>query len=153
MNQKHSNHQNRPENTQGDSKKRNPDRNIIYHFLVGLGFLALIGWFYLMREIEFMTWVTALGPETHKGAMNMLAVMIWMLPAFLCWKYYMRYINRKLDIQGIFYEDHYYGKPTPVKDKPESNLSDQDNDPKTDNESAQRTENATTDSKPRPDPE
>ena len=123
-----------PQNSSEDSQKRNPDRNIIYHFLMGLGFLALIGWFYLMREIEFMAWITALGPESHKGAMNMLAVMIWMLPAFLCWKYYMRYINRKLNIQGIFYEDYYYGKPEQNNDKsginnPSQNKSSRD--PKT----------------------
>ncbi len=84
------------------------ERNILYHILMGLGFLALIGWFWLMREIEFMSWLSAMGPASHTGAMNLLAIMVWMLPGLLCWKYYVRYINRKLKITGIFYEDHFY---------------------------------------------
>ncbi|MEH6628577.1 MAG: hypothetical protein V7739_19225 [Motiliproteus sp.] len=95
-----------------EQKQDTPNRSIFYHILMGLGFLVLISWFYLMREVGFMTWLSAKGPETHKGAMNMLAIMIWMLPAFLCWKYYLRYINRKLKIRGIYYEDHYYGTTT-----------------------------------------
>jgi len=82
---------------------------VLYHLLMGVGFVALIGWFALMRELGFMTWVSTFGPPTHTGAMNMLAIMIWMLPAFLAWKYYVRFLNRTLNVRGIYYEDHYYG--------------------------------------------
>ncbi len=103
------------------------NRSILYHILMGLGFLALIGWFYLMREIGFMVWLSSMGPDTHKGAMNMLAIMIWMLPAFLCWKYYLRYINRKLKIRGMYYEDHYYGTKTESDDSDEKAAADNKN--------------------------
>ena len=110
---------------QTTGKTTDPDRKIIYHLLMGIGFLGLIGWFYLMRQLEFMVWLSAFGPESHKGAMNMLAVMVWMLPAFFCWKYYVRFINKRLNIGGIYYEDHYYrsedkADPSPTKDKPEN---------------------------------
>lgn len=90
--------------------------SLLYHLLMGVGFVALVGWFALMRELEFMAWVTALGPASHAGAMNMLAIMLWMLPAFLLWKYYVRWLNRRLKVGGIYYEDSYYGSgPQPPK--------------------------------------
>ncbi len=95
------------------------NRSLTYHVLVGLGFVALIAWFYLMRELQFMSWVTSLGPATHAGAMNMLAIILWMLPGFLVWKYYMRFINRKLKITGIFYEDHFYKDQQQSDQQPE----------------------------------
>jgi len=88
----------------------NSDRPILYHALMGVGFLGLIGWFALLRELGFMTWLTSLGPATHAGALNMLAIMLWMLPAFLAWKYYLRWLNRWLNVRGIYYEDHYYNR-------------------------------------------
>ncbi|MCW8885124.1 MAG: hypothetical protein OQK12_07695 [Motiliproteus sp.] len=114
------------------SEPEKNNRSITYHIFMGLGFLALVAWFYLMRKVGFIDWVTAQGPSTHTGAMNMLAIMIWMLPGFFCWKYYVRFLNKKLNIRGMYYEDHYYGK---VEDQPatkgavdDSKKPDEDND-------------------------
>ncbi|WP_210396324.1 hypothetical protein [Motiliproteus sediminis] len=88
---------------------RNSDNPLLYQLLMASGLLALIGWFALMRQVGFMSWLTSLGPDSHIGALNLVAIMLWMLPALLIWKYYLRWINRRLRVRGIYYEDSYYG--------------------------------------------
>ncbi len=83
-----------------DSSKPAPTNKWIYYPLLGLGFVLLVGWFYLMRQLHFMAWLAEFGPATHKGSFNMLAIMLWMIPALLLWKYYLRWLNQRFEIGG-----------------------------------------------------
>ncbi|MEH6472413.1 MAG: hypothetical protein V7752_14285 [Halopseudomonas sp.] len=102
---------------------KSPSHNPLYYILLGIGCAALVGWFYLMRQLELMEWMAQLGPETHKGSMNLLAVMLWMVPALVLWKYYLRWLNQRFDIGGQYDDDRHNAqyqqdskKPTETKD-------------------------------------
>ncbi|WP_207061084.1 hypothetical protein [Motiliproteus sp. SC1-56] len=100
---------------------------LLYHLLMALGFIFLVAAFYLMQYLNFTGWVASLGPVSHQGAFKMVAVMIWMTPAFLAWKHYVRFINRRLEIQGRYYEDTYYGtQPDNATPKPSNEGAQQD---------------------------
>lgn len=104
--------------------KPEPRNKLVYYPLLGLGFVFLIGWFYLMRQLGVMEWMASLGPETHKGSFNMLAIMLWMIPALLLWKYYLRWLNQRHEIGGQHdHERHdamYQSDKAPDNDKPNS---------------------------------
>lgn len=78
-----------------------------YYLLQALGLALLVGWFYLMRQLGWIEWLTMQGPDSHKGSFNLLAIMLWMLPALLAWKYYSRLLHRWFDIGGQFDEDRH----------------------------------------------
>jgi hypothetical protein len=93
----------RPDNaasTPQPSGRPEPSNKLIYYPLLGLGLVFLVVWFYLMRQVNFMEWLAQFGPETHTGSFNMLAIMLWMVPALLLWKYYLRWLNRRFEIGG-----------------------------------------------------
>lgn len=89
---------------------------LLYHLAMGVGFLYLIGSFYLMQTAGFTAWVAGLGPASHRGTLQLVAIMVWMTPTFLLWKYYVRWLNRTLRIKGIYYEDSYYNSQPPETD-------------------------------------
>lgn len=110
-------------------------RPLLYHLLMAVGLLVMIGWMALMREVGFMTWLAKQGPATHTGALNLVAIMLWMLPALLAWKYYLRWLHRTLQVRGRYYEDDYYRNSPPApkgsadqQRQPESQ-ADSDSDP------------------------
>ena len=86
-----------------------------YYLGLSMGLAALVGWFYLMRQLGLIEWFARLGPESHKGSLNLVAIMLWMLPALLGWKYYLRWLHRRFDIKGQYDQDRHdaqYQHPT-----------------------------------------
>lgn len=82
----------------------------LHHAGVAAGFLFLIAWFYLGRKSGFLDWAVSLSPQSHAGAVLMVAIMMMMLPAFFMWKYANRWLEKKLNITGRYYEDDVYRK-------------------------------------------
>lgn len=112
----------RPEPSRPDSSKPEPSNKLVYYPLLGLGFVFLVGWFYLMRELNFMEWLAQFGPSTHKGSFNMLAIMLWMIPSLLVWKYYLRWLNRRFEIGGQHDQDRHdamYKDSSPTDARPD----------------------------------
>ena len=96
---------------QDDSRALPP----LYYLLLTLGCGALLGWFYLLRHWQLMEWMAQFGPPSHTGSMNLLAIMLWLLPALLVWKYYLRWLNQRFKIGGQFDQDRHdaqYQKPS-----------------------------------------
>ncbi|MEH6650701.1 MAG: hypothetical protein V7707_11800 [Motiliproteus sp.] len=104
--------------------KPEPRNKLVYYPLLGLGFFFLIGWFYLMRQLGVMEWMASLGPETYKGSFNMLAIILWMLPALLLWKYYLRWLNQRHEIGGQYDQERhdamYNSDNKPASNEPDS---------------------------------
>lgn len=86
------------------------NKHLLHHVGVAVGFIILIGWFYLGRKSGFLDWAVSFAPASHAGAILMLAIMVMMLPAFLAWKYANRWLEKKLNITGKYYEDDVYKK-------------------------------------------
>ncbi|MDF2180813.1 hypothetical protein [Neptuniibacter sp. CAU 1671] len=82
-------------------------RKLLHHIAVGGGFLGLILWFYVGREIGVLDWATALMPEQHAGAGLMLGIMLVMTPGFFIWARYNRWVEQKLAVRGFYYETAY----------------------------------------------
>lgn len=83
---------------------------VLHHAGVAAGFLFLMAWFYLGRKMGFLDWAVSMSPASHAGAVLMLAIMVMMIPAFLIWKYANRWLEKKLNITGRYYEDDVYRK-------------------------------------------
>ena len=80
----------------------------------GVGFAGLIIWFAVGRQLGILDWITALFPPSHAGAGLMVAIMLMMTPGFLIWKFYNRWVEKRLQVKGRYYEDDVY---LPAKDK------------------------------------
>jgi len=83
----------------------------LYLLATAAGFCGLIAWFVMGRQLGVLDWISGFFPASHTGAGVMVAVMILMTPAFLIWKYYNRWIEKRLKVQGRYYEDAVYRKP------------------------------------------
>lgn len=83
----------------------------LYLLATALGFAGLILWFVAGRQLGILDWISALFPPSHAGAGLMVAVMILMTPAFLIWKYYNRWIEKRLQVKGRYYEEDIYLPP------------------------------------------
>ncbi len=83
---------------------------LLHHLGVATGFIFLIVWFYTGRQLGFLDWAVSFAPASHAGAVLMLAIMVMMVPAFLIWKYANRWLERKLNVTGKYYEDDVYRK-------------------------------------------
>lgn len=83
---------------------------LLHHIGIALGLIFLGSWFYWGRRSGFLDWAVSMAPESHAGAVLMLAIMVMMVPAFLIWKYANRWIEKKLNITGRYYEDEVYRK-------------------------------------------
>lgn len=92
-----------------DNQSPAPKRQkLLHHIGVALGLLGL-GIYYLLVEASgFLTWATSLVGEEYAGSALMVGIMISMTPAFFAWKHYNRFIERRLAIKGIYYEDGFY---------------------------------------------
>lgn len=91
----------------------NPKKQkLLHHIAAGAGFIFLIAWLYMARELRILDWIAYQFPEKYTGAGLMVAVMVVMTPGFYIWTLYNRWVERKLEIKGIYYEDGLY------KDKP-----------------------------------
>ncbi|GGK68936.1 hypothetical protein [Amphritea balenae] len=81
---------------------------VLHHIGTGAGFLFLIGYYLFMDQTGFYDWITAQLPEEYAGSGLMLGIMIAMTPGFLVWKYYNRWVEKKLGVKGKYYEDGFY---------------------------------------------
>lgn len=82
--------------------------NTLHHIATGIGFTFLIGWYLLCRYLGFIDWTTLQMPTGYEGSGLMLAIIIMMTPAFFIWSRFNRFVEKKLNIKGIYYEDSYY---------------------------------------------
>ncbi|TCK08904.1 hypothetical protein [Marinobacterium mangrovicola] len=84
---------------------------LLHHLGVGCGFLGLILWFFVGRELGVLDWAASLAPEGYSGAALMLGIMLIMTPAFALWTLFNRWLERKLTITGRYMEDDVYLPP------------------------------------------
>ncbi len=89
---------------------------LLHHIATAAGLLFLGGWFWFFRSLGALDRITGLLPESHAGAGLMIGIAVVMLPAFFIWKLYNRWVERRLGIRGIYYEDHYYSKENGKED-------------------------------------
>lgn len=83
----------------------------LYLLATGAGFAGLLLWFVTGRSLGVLDWISALFPDSHAGAGLMVAIMVLMTPGFLLWKYYNRWVEKRLKVKGRFYEDGAYLPP------------------------------------------
>ncbi|WP_286238409.1 hypothetical protein [Neptuniibacter halophilus] len=86
----------------------NANNKIIHHLAVAVGFIGLLAWFYAGRQLGFLDWITLQMPAKYAGSGLMLGIMILMTPGFFIWARYNRWVEKRLQIKGIYYEDSYY---------------------------------------------
>lgn len=91
----------------------------LYLLASGIGFLGLIGWFVIGRELGILDWASQLVPASHQGAGIMLGIMLMMLPGFFLWKLYNRWIEKRLQVKGVYLEDDVYLPPKNKTKKPD----------------------------------
>jgi len=87
------------------------DHPRLYLLAMGAGFAGLIGWFVIGRSLGVLDWISGLFPPSHAGAGLMVAIMVLMTPGFLLWKFYNRWIEKRLKVTGRYYEDDVYLPP------------------------------------------
>lgn len=83
---------------------------LIHHLGVALGFVGLMGWYYVGDRYGLMQLLVDLFPSSHSGAAVMLGIMLVMAPGFFVWKLYNRWLERYLGVKGRYYEDDFYAK-------------------------------------------
>lgn len=88
-----------------------------HHIAVAIGFAGLILWYYAGKELGFLDWMIQQVPRDYAGAGMMLGVMIMMTPGFYLWTLYNRWIEKKLSVKGIYYEDEFYKENEELKNK------------------------------------
>lgn len=86
------------------------NNKVLHHIGVGTGFFGLILWGYAADQFGLFTLLTGYFPESHAGAGLMLGIMLVMTPGFFIWKYYNRWLEKRLQIKGRYYEDDFYKK-------------------------------------------
>ncbi|UTW13637.1 hypothetical protein [Marinobacterium rhizophilum] len=91
------------------------NKKLLHHIATALGLVFLGLWYLLFKQLGALDWVISLVPSSHAGAGLMLGIAIVMIPGFFIWKLYNRWVERRLDIRGRYYEDSYY-RPDPDKD-------------------------------------
>ena len=85
-------------------------QKMLHHIGVALGLTGLGAYYLIIDASGFLEWATGLVDEEYTGSALMVAIMVSMTPAFLLWKYYNRFLERRLAIKGIYYEDSFYKK-------------------------------------------
>ncbi|WP_315983168.1 hypothetical protein [Aliamphritea spongicola] len=83
---------------------------MLHHIGVALGLTGLGAYYLIIDASGFLEWATSLVDEEYTGSALMVGIMVSMTPAFLLWKYYNRFLERRLAIKGIYYEDSFYKK-------------------------------------------
>lgn len=92
------------------------NNKLLHHIAVAVGFIFLIVWYYTGYTLGFLDWMIQQAPREYAGAGMMVGVMIMMTPGFFIWSRYNRWVEKKLSIKGIYYEDSFY-KDEPTKPK------------------------------------
>lgn len=90
-----------------------------HHIAVAIGFIGLIAWGYCGRYSGFLDWIILQVPEKYAGSALMVGIMIMMTPGLFLWTLYNRWIEKRLKIKGIYYEDEYYKENEALKTKKE----------------------------------
>jgi hypothetical protein len=85
-----------------------PRTKLLHHIATAAGLLFLGAWYVLFKQLGLLDWIINLVPQSHAGAGLMLGIAAVMMPGFFLWKLYNRWVERRLDIRGIYYEDAYY---------------------------------------------
>ena len=94
-----------------------PHAKLLHHIATAIGFAWLIGWFYLCKHFGVMDWGVTLLPQGYEGAGLMLVIGLMMVPAFFIWSRFNRFVEKKLEIKGKYYEDEYYTSEQATKHK------------------------------------
>jgi len=89
----------------------------LHHFAAGVGFAGLILWYYAGYKLGFLDWAIQQVPQKYAGAGMMVGVMVLMTPGFFIWSRYNRWIEKRLDITGQYYEDEYYKNDEALKEQ------------------------------------
>jgi len=84
------------------------NKKFLHHLATGAGFAGLIGWFYMGRELGIMEWAAQQVPAEYGGAGLMVGIMLVMTPGFFLWKLFNRWVEKRLEVTGMYYEDAYY---------------------------------------------
>ena len=84
------------------------NKNVKHHFATAIAFAFLVFWYYLLQRFGFFDFTTELMSEEYAGSGLMLGIGIGMTPAFFIWSRFNRWVEKKLQIKGIYYEDSYY---------------------------------------------
>ncbi len=90
---------------------------LLHHIAVAVGLIGLGAWFYFGRYSGFLDWIILQVPQKYAGSALMLGIMLMMTPGFFIWTLYNRWIEKKLSIKGIYYEDEYYKDQDQLKNK------------------------------------
>ncbi|MFW1677802.1 hypothetical protein ACFVYJ_08465 [Pontibacter sp. JAM-7] len=90
-----------------DNNAAQKRQKLLHHIAVGCGFMGLILWFYIGRELGILDWAASLLPQEHAGAGLMLGIMLLMTPGFFIWSRYNRWVEHRLAIRGFYYETEY----------------------------------------------
>ncbi len=83
-------------------------KNFKHHLATAIAFAFLIGWFYALQSLGFFDYMTSIMPEKYQGSGLMVGICFGMAPGFFIWSRFNRWVEKKLEIKGIYYEDSYY---------------------------------------------
>ena len=97
-----------------DKTKIQRRQKLMHHIGVALGLLGLGAYYLIIDSSGFLEWATSLVSDEYTGSALMVAIMVSMTPAFFAWKHYNRFLEKRLAIKGLYYEDSFYKK---AKDK------------------------------------
>lgn len=97
----------------------NTDRRnaLLHHLGSALVIVGLALWFLAGRQLGILDWGTQLLPSHYAAVGFTLSVMLLMLPAFIIWNRFNRWLERKLSITGHYYEN----SDTPPVNPPDQN--------------------------------
>jgi len=101
--------------TQLDRDTENLNSNLKHHGATAIAFAFLIAWYYALHIFNFFDYISAQFSTQYQGAGLMIAIGLGMTPAFFIWSRFNRWVEKKLDIKGKYYEDGFY-KETDKKD-------------------------------------
>jgi hypothetical protein len=93
------------------------NKSHLHHLATAIAFAFLITWYYLLNSYGFFEYFSELTAQQYQGAGLMLGIAIGMTPAFFIWSRFNRWVEKKLDIKGIYYEDGFYKDDEKGKDK------------------------------------
>lgn len=87
-------------------------QTLLHHIATAIGFVGLLGWYYAASKLGILDWAIQQVPAQYAGAGLMVGIMLAMTPGFFLWKLWNRWVEKKLQITGKYYEDDFY-----IKDK------------------------------------
>ena len=84
------------------------DNKKLHHIGIAVGLIGLGCWYLVAERLSLFSLITEQFPESHKGAGLMVAIMVVMTPGFFIWKHYNRWLEKRLNIKGRYYEDGFF---------------------------------------------